>query len=99
MLYKHKNGIEFRKMDFEDLPDLTYIKEESWYGTHTIAIVKQQTQEEWFKRINNNNNYLYLIAYCNENEKNLFAKVGLYKIQNIDWINRTYDSADDVFKQ
>jgi RimJ/RimL family protein N-acetyltransferase len=26
-------------------------------------------------------------------------KVGLYKIQNIDWINRKYDSAHDIFEE
>ena len=91
-MYKHKNGITLRKLSKQDLPILTDLKNESWFGTHNIAFVNDTDQENWFNSINWNRS-MFLIA-VDENTKD---SVGLYKIQNIDWLNRKYDSAHDVF--
>lgn len=91
-MYKHKNGITLKKLEKEDLVLLKYLKNESWFGTHNISFVNDLDQENWFSSLNNNRN-LFLIAY----KENTQEKIGLYKIQNIDWINRKYDSAHDVF--
>ncbi len=91
-MYKHKNGITLKKLEKEDLVLLKYLKNESWFGTHNISFVNDLDQENWFSSLNSNRN-LFLIAY----KENTQEKIGLYKIQNIDWINRKYDSAHDVF--
>lgn len=92
-MYTHKNGITLRKIEEEDLKKLKDLKNESWFGTHSISILNMEDQKKWF---NNLSNYkeLILIASNNKNED-----VGLYKITNIDWVNRRYDSAHDVFKE
>ncbi len=92
-MYKHKNGITLKKLEKEDLPLLKNLKNESWFGTHNISFVNDLDQERWFDSLNSNKN-LFLIAYNSATNEN----VGLYKIQNIDWINRKYDSAHDVFE-
>ena len=91
-MYKHKNGITLKKLEKSDLVDLKNLKNESWFGTHNVVFVNDQDQERWFSNLNSNS-AMFLIAYNTQGEK-----VGLYKIQNIDWINRKYDSAHDVFE-
>ena len=93
-MYKHKNGITLRKIEFYDLTKLKELKNESWFGTHNINILNDYEQNIWFEKINWEKN-MFLIAYS-EKEK---VDVGVYKIQNIDWINRKYDSAHDIFKE
>jgi RimJ/RimL family protein N-acetyltransferase len=92
-MYKHKNGITLKKLEKEDLPILKNLKNESWFGTHNISFVNDDDQENWFKTLNASKN-LFLIAYKTDTTE----KIGLYKIQNIDWVNRKYDSAHDVFE-
>ena len=92
-MYKHKNGITLKKLEKDDLAILKNLKNESWFGTHNISFANDDDQENWFKSLNANKN-LFLIAYKTETNE----KIGLYKIQNIDWVNRRYDSAHDVFE-
>ena len=96
-MYKHKNGIELRKIRKEDLSMLLELKNESWFGTHSIAILNMTDQENWFNRITNDSKNMVMIAM--DTKFVLPTPVGIYKISNIDWINRKYDSAHDVFKE
>lgn len=89
-MYKHKNGITFNKLEREDLSLLKELKKESWYGTHTITILNDDDQLKWFENLNSS--ILILVASLNS------EKIGLYKIQNIDWVNRRYDSGHDIFE-
>lgn len=91
-MYSHKNGITLIKIEEKDLPLLKDLKNESWFGTHNISFVNDLDQSKWFTNINPNNTLI--LKACN-NQGDI---IGLYKIQNIDWINRKYDSAHDVFK-
>ena len=90
MIYKHKNGIGLRKVERSDLPLLKDTKNSSWFGQHTIAFLNDYNQERWFESLDDRKN-MVLVA-CDSGEP-----VGLYKISNIDWMNRYYDSAHDVF--
>lgn len=92
-MYKHKNGISLKKLEKEDLVLLKNLKNESWFGTHNTTFVNDVDQIRWFESLNSNKN-LFLIAYKSDTEE----RIGLYKIQNIDWVNRKYDSAHDVFE-
>jgi RimJ/RimL family protein N-acetyltransferase len=91
-MYKHKNGITLVKIGKSDLEYLKDLKNESWFGTHNIFFVNDVDQEKWFFNLDNNRT-LILKAL---NDKNEF--VGVYKINNIDWVNRKYDSAHDVLE-
>jgi RimJ/RimL family protein N-acetyltransferase len=91
-MYKHKNGITLVKIDKSDLEVLKNLKNESWFGTHSVSFVNDTDQEKWFDSLNSNKT-LILKALNNNNEF-----VGVYKINNIDWVNRRYDSAHDVLE-
>ena len=91
-MYKHKNGITLIKITQQDLPLLLNLKNESWFGTHNISFVNEYDQKKWFESLNPQKT-LILKAINNNCEI-----VGLYKISNIDWVNRRYDSAHDVFE-
>jgi len=91
-MYKHKNGITLIKISKSDLEELKNLKNESWFGTHTISFVNDTDQEKWFSNLDSNKT-LILKALNNNNEF-----VGVYKINNIDWVNRRYDSAHDVLE-
>jgi len=92
-MYKHKNGITLVKLEREDLPILKRLKNESWFGTHTINFVNDDDQTRWFNSLDNNKSLILIVIHTITNQK-----IGLYKIQNIDWINRKYDSAHDIFE-
>lgn len=92
-MYKHKNGIMLKKLERGQLDMLKMLKDESWFGTHSVAIVNMDDQYKWFDSLDNRKN-IVMIAYDTLQENKI---VGLYKISNIDWMNRKYDSAHDVF--
>ena len=111
-MYIHKEGITLRKLERKDLPLLKELKNESWFGTHNITFLNDLDQERWFEGLNHRT-HLILIAegevdstnhteiglqkvVARKNKKTV--PIGLYKIQNNDWFNRTYDSSHDVFK-
>ena len=93
-MYEHKNGLTLRKIEKEDLTLLKELKDESWFGTHNIAIINMTDQETWFNKITQDVNHNIVMIAMQEDQS-----VGLYKISNIDWLNRHYDSAHDVFKK
>jgi RimJ/RimL family protein N-acetyltransferase len=92
-MYKHKNGIILKKIEKEDLTILKDLKNESWFGTHNIVFVNDHDQESWFNNLDSNKS-IFLIAIDSQSND----RVGLYKVQNIDWVNRKYDNAHDVFE-
>ena len=92
-IYAHKNGIALRKIEQEDLSLLKELKDESWFGTHNVAVVNMYNQQKWFEKVSSDSSCLFLIAHDTKSKED----VGLYKISNIDTINRCYDSAHDVF--
>jgi len=92
-MYIHKNGIRLVKISKKDLPSLRDLKNESWFGTHNISFVNLTDQEKWFETLNPQKTLI--LKAINDNEE----VVGLYKIQNIDWVNRKYDSAHDIFER
>ena len=92
-MYKHKNGITLRKLSKTDLTTLINLKNESWFGTHNINFVNELDQQRWFESLKDSKQMI-LVAHIQSNTE----PVGLYKINNIDWINRKYDSAHDVFQ-
>ena len=93
-MYIHKEGITLRKIEREDLSLLKELKNESWFGTHTINFLNDLDQERWFEGLNHRTHLILIGLNTKTGEK-----IGLYKIQNIDWFNRTYDSSHDVFKE
>lgn len=93
-MYIHKNGICLRKIEREDLGLLKDLKNESWFGTHHTSFLNDLDQERWFESLDSRNTLILIAIEVKTNDK-----VGLYKIQNIDWISRRYDSAHDVFKE
>lgn len=99
MLYNHKNKISFRKIEEEDLGFLKDLKDESWFGTHKTTIVNLTDQNEWFDKITKSKNDLILMAFKKGRDDKYIGNeyIGIYKISNIDWINRSYDSAHDIF--
>jgi RimJ/RimL family protein N-acetyltransferase len=90
-MYKHKNGLCLRKVEREDLSLLLESKQESWFGTHRVAVLNLADQEAWFEATAPRLDCLYLIASDGT------ERVGLYKLSGIDWISRRYDSGHDVF--
>jgi len=91
-MYIHKNGITLKKIEESDLELLKELKNESWFGTHNITISNSSDQIKWFNSLNSNKNIIFKCLNPNNDI------IGLYKISNLDWINRKYDSAHDVFK-
>ncbi len=47
MLYRHKSGISLYKAGLTDAGFLFRLKQESWWGTHHVAMINKQDQEKW----------------------------------------------------
>jgi RimJ/RimL family protein N-acetyltransferase len=92
-MYTHKNGITLRKLERVDLPMLKELKNESWFGTHNIHFVNDDDQTKWFDCLNPNKQ-LILVAL----EPISFHPIGLFKINDIDWVNRKCSEGHDTFK-
>ena len=92
--------ITLRKLSKNDLSLLFDLKQESWFGTHHVTIVNETDQEQWFENLDKNPHSpsnLFLIAeYTDESGYNI--PIGLFKITNIDWVNRQADVAWDIFR-
>lgn len=91
-MYIHKNGIMLRKLERTDLNKLLELKNESWTGTHNVTIINIDDQIKWFDSMDHHTKMFLIAVHVPTN-----TEVGLYKIQNLDWINRKYDSGHDVF--
>ena len=97
-MYVHKNGMRLDVVDRADLNRLKSLKDESWFGTHTTAILNSFQQENWFESIDNKNNMVFIVRRVAGGPSCAGESVGVYKVSNIDWVSRKYDSAHDVFK-
>lgn len=89
------DGLSLRKIERRDLPLLQSLKNESWFATHTLAIVNDEDQERWFNSLDTNTGNpknLILIAEYDQ------YRIGVFKIRHIEWINRTADVAWDIFE-
>ena len=96
--------ITFRKADRQDIKDLLELKNESWFGTHTVTFANTISQEKWLEKISLETHCprdLVLIANCTT-ENTVFdggMNIGVFKILNIDWQNRKAEAGWDVYKQ
>ena len=81
-----------RKITEDDLELLLNLKNESWFGTHTITINNIEEQRQWFESLLYNHQKMYMMVIHNG------MSVGVYKLTDIDWISRRYHSAHDVFE-
>lgn len=93
-MYSHKEGIIFRKLERTDLCDLLYLKNESWWGTHSTQILNSDDQNKWFDSIPKNQ--LFLIG---ESLSNIGTPIGVAVYTNIDWINRSLYISGSLFKK
>jgi RimJ/RimL family protein N-acetyltransferase len=93
-MYVHKNGLTLVKIEKEDLPLLKDLKNESWFGTHNITFVNNTDQEKWFNTLDSNKNMVLVAKTTDTN-----YKVGIFKIDNIDWVNRKCYEGHDIFKE
>lgn len=109
-LYEHKNGISFKKVDREDLEQLLSLKNESHFGTHTVTLANSISQEKWLESISTETHcprQLVLVAkglikgkdlLAVIHNEDLYSKIGVFKILNIDWQNRKAEAGWDVYK-
>ena len=103
-MYKHKNGMLLKKVSESDLKLMKGLKNESWFGTHQITFVNDNDQQKWFESLDDRKQMMLTVwdpdkidSFDNTLVSNPHP-IGLYKINNIDWMNRSYDSAHDVFE-
>lgn len=95
MRYRHKNGITLRKIGRDDLGLLLRLKEESWFGTHRVAILNETDQASWFESVTKSSTDLFLMAEGGDHN----SRLGLFKVAGIDWMNRSAHVAWDVFSE
>lgn len=89
-MYCHKDGIELRKIQKEDLNFLLDLKRESWWGTHNTMIINMEDQQKWYDSIPDNQLYMML-----EHEKQVVG-VGCYT--EINWIGRSLNISGSIHK-
>ena len=100
LFYVHTNGIGFRKIAQDDLAPLLAMLNDTWRGRHSWPFSNEYDQLEWFKRVTGDRRQMFMIAHDTHRvspEAPHGAEVGLYKILNIDWLNRCADIGRDVY--
>lgn len=91
------HNISFQKLERNHLSLLKELKDESWLNTHSVTLVNMDDQNKWFDALTVDPKRLFLIAK-DTTEEPLQYYMGLFKLHNIDHINRSCDVGWDIFK-
>lgn len=93
-MYKHKEGASLRKVERSDLKQLLVLKEESWWGTHSVTMSNMVDQERWLENLKD----VCMIAEIMD-DNGLVQPVGVGLCTDIDWINRTGKLSGSIYKE
>lgn len=96
-MYFESSNLHFRKLSKAEISDLLWLKREDWTNTHHVSIINEDDQNKWFESIDDHPHSprnLMLIA----SEWPGRDDVGIYKISNIDWVNRSADVGWSVYE-
>jgi RimJ/RimL family protein N-acetyltransferase len=102
-LFIKDGDIGFRPMDETDIDCLIELKHTSWNSTHNITILTPTIEKEWISKISKSSNSLYLMTIRRNESGGTYdaetseQRIGLFKIININNINRSCSIAYDVF--
>jgi len=91
------NDLAFFKLEEEDLDNLLKLKQESWGTTHNVTIANRDDQDRWFALLDQNVHSPRNLVLIARHYNGAGAKVGIFKITNVDYISRTADTAWDIF--
>ena len=99
MFYKHKNKINFIKIEKGDLDSLKQLKDESWFGTVNTACLNMTEKEKWFEKISGDKSSLFLMAHLADAAYCMHPAVGLYGITDIDPVSQSCLFTHSIFEQ
>jgi RimJ/RimL family protein N-acetyltransferase len=88
-MYTHKNGITFRKVEEDDLRLLLDLKNESWWGTHSVLFANMRDQKRWFDNLGDK-----LVFSIIRGE----SVMGVCVVSDIDYISRKASISGSVIK-
>lgn len=80
-MYKHKNGISFRKVSISDIEFLYHLKEDTLWGVHETFMKNMEDQKRWIENLDESKEMFFTIWY----EKERF---GVFSYTNIDLYHR-----------
>lgn len=89
-MYTHKNGTVFRKVEQDDLRMLLDLKNESWWGTHTVLFANMRDQQRWFENLGDK--LVFTILRDGE-------AMGVCVITDVDFISRKASISGSVVKE
>jgi RimJ/RimL family protein N-acetyltransferase len=95
-MYEHSEII-LRKLEAANLVSVTELKRESWLFTHRVSIVNWDDQERWWKCLSGEDVHTPKNLVLTASQEN--TTFGIYKILNVDYINRTADVGWDVYEK
>lgn len=101
-LYKHENGVMFRKADKNNAKVLLDLKNESHFGTHTVTLANITSQEAWLESISYETHCprnLVLMASAEKINQFGIDDFGVLKLFNIDWQSRRAEIGWDVLQE
>lgn len=88
------NGISIERLREKDIEMVRRWRNSSFVRQHMNyrETITAEMQKEWFKTVDNFNNFYFIIIYKGK-------KVGLGNIKNVDWVNSTGEAGIFVAKQ
>jgi RimJ/RimL family protein N-acetyltransferase len=95
VIYKHKEGVHFRKLAKGDLDILMQSKASSWAYTHGFLIPTPKSQLEWFEKIDKSETDLVLVGLISQ--QNMMERFGIATFYNIDRHNRSLQIGGHIF--
>lgn len=97
VIYKHKEGVWFRKLGIEDLEILRDSKASSWMYTHGFLIPNDRSQLEWFEKIDRSETDLVLVGMIREGTQLKWQSFGIATFYNIDRHNRSLQIGGHIY--
>lgn len=103
-MYEHRE-IVLRKLERHHLWKLKTLKEESWMTTHQASMVNHDNQCRWYdslvaENVNMPRNVVLQAEKVQKSPQDHHGwTFGIFKINNIDYVNRTADCGWDVFSE
>jgi RimJ/RimL family protein N-acetyltransferase len=88
-MYNHKNGTVFRKVEQEDLQLLLDLKQESWWGTHSVLFANMRDQQKWFENLGDKLVFSIIRGQ---------VVMGVCVISDVDYISRKASISGSVLK-
>lgn len=101
-MFRYEN-LEYSKLGREHLERLLALKCDTWRNTHKTLIANLDDQIRWFESLDTDvhtpKTLVLLASVIGEGVERVSNPLGVFKLANVNYVNRSADVAWDVFEE